>query len=89
LLRGQAVSFPSIAELYVFQMATQTGPSHTVIGIILTGDVSRTQQEEIVWAMGAAVRPELESDQSLDFMFLRGSMRDQVKAVCALIFRRP
>jgi hypothetical protein len=88
LLKDQACSFSSIAELYVFQMATQTGPSHTVIGISLSGDVSRTQQEEIVWAMGASVRPKLQSDQSLDFLFLRGSMLDQIRTLGTLIFRR-
>ncbi|MHB8217342.1 MAG: SseB family protein [Candidatus Sulfotelmatobacter sp.] len=89
LLKGQALSFPSIAELHVFQMATRTGGSHTVVGIILSGDASRSQEEEIVWAMGASVRPELESDQSLDFLFLRGPMQDQVRALGAAIFRRP
>ena len=89
LLKDQAASFSSIAELYVFQMARQQGPSHTVIGIDLSQDVSRSQQEEIVWAMGAAVRPGLEPDQSLDFMFLRGAFRDQVKALGAQIFHRP
>ena len=88
LLKDQAASFSSIAELYVFQMATQTGPSHTVIGISLSGDISSTQQEEIVWSMGVAVRPKLESDQSLDFTFLRGSLRDQVRTLGTLIFHR-
>src|SRR5208282_1205232 len=87
LLKTQAASFPSIAELHVFQMATQQeGSSHTVIGISLSADISRAQQEEIVWAMGESVRPELGSDQSLDFMFLRGPLRDQVQALCSQIF---
>ncbi len=89
LLKTRAASFPSVAELHVFQMATQQqGSSHTVIGISLSADISRAQQEEIVWAMGESVRPELGSDQSLDFMFLRGPLRDQVQALCSQIFRR-
>ncbi|MGD0568847.1 MAG: SseB family protein [Candidatus Sulfotelmatobacter sp.] len=89
LLRSQATSFPAIAELYVFQIATQASSSHTVIGISLSEDLGGDQQEEIVRRMGISVRPELEPNQSLDFMFLRGSARDQVRALGTLIFRRP
>ena len=80
LLRSKAASFPLVAELYVFQMATQAGSSHTVIGVNPSEDVPRDQQEEIVRNMWTSVRPELKPDQSLDFLFLRGPMRDQVKA---------
>jgi hypothetical protein len=89
LLRDQAASFGSVAELYVFQMATGSGSSNTVIGIGLSEDISRPRQEEIVWAMSTSVRPKLESNQTLDFMFLRGPMRDQIRALGRLIFRKP
>jgi SseB protein N-terminal domain/SseB protein C-terminal domain len=89
LLKDQAASFASIAELYVFQMATESGPSNTVIGITLNEDVPRTRQEEIVWAMSTSVRPKLESNQTLDFLFLRGPMRDQIRTLGTLIFRKP
>jgi hypothetical protein len=88
LLRSKAASFASIDELYVFQMATQAGPSHTVIGINLREDVSRDQQDEIARSLGASVQAELKAGQALDFMFLRGAMRDQIRALGGLIFRR-
>jgi hypothetical protein len=88
-LTNRANSLPSIAELYVFQMATQAGSSHTVIGIVLSKELAQDEKDEIVKSMGASVQPELKSDQSMDFMFLRGSIRDQVKALGTLIFRRP
>jgi hypothetical protein len=89
LLRNKAASLPAIAELYVFQMATKAGSSHTVIGIDVSGDVPRNQQDEIAHGLGTCVRSELKANQSLDFMFLNGSLRDQVRSGCALIFRRP
>ncbi len=88
LLKKEADSFPAIVELFVFQMATQAGSSHTVIGINLSEDIARNRQDEIAKSMSMAVQPELKHDQSLDFMFLRGPMRDQVRALGSLIFRR-
>jgi hypothetical protein len=88
LLRSTAASFPAISELYVFQMATQDGTSHTVIGINLGEDVSREQQDEIAQSLGASVQAELKGGQSLDFMFLRGAMREQIRKLGGLIFRR-
>ena len=89
LLKKKAGSFPAIAELYVFQMATQAGSSHTVIGISLSEDVARNRQDEMAKSMSVSVQSELKPHQSLDFMFLRGSMLDQVRALGTLIFRRP
>jgi type III secretion system (T3SS) SseB-like protein len=88
LLRSKAASFASIAELYVFQMATQAGSRHTVVGISLNEDVSREQQDEIARSLGASVQAELKGGQALDFMFLRGAMREQIRKLGALIFRR-
>jgi SseB protein N-terminal domain/SseB protein C-terminal domain len=88
LLRSTAASFAAIAELYVFQMATQAGPSRTVIGINLGEDVSREKQDEIARSLGASVQAELKGGQSLDFMFLRGAMREQIRKLGAVIFRR-
>jgi hypothetical protein len=88
LLRSTAASFSSIGELYLFQMATQAGSSHTVIGINLSEDVSREQQDEIARSLGASVQAELKTGQSMDFMFLRGAMRDQIRKLGAVIFRR-
>jgi hypothetical protein len=88
LLRSIAASFPAISELYVFQMATQGGTSHTVVGINLGEDVSREQQDEIVRSLGASAQAELKGGQSLDFMFLRGAMREQIRKLGGLIFRR-
>jgi hypothetical protein len=88
LLRSKAASFASIGELYVFQMATQAGSRHTVVGINLSEDVSREQQEEIARSLGASVQAELKGGQSLDFMFLRGAMRDQIRGLGGVIFRR-
>lgn len=88
LLKSKAATFPSIAELYVFQMATQAGSRHTVIGINLGEDVSRELQEEIARSLGASVQAELKGGQELDFMFLRGTMREQIRGLGGLIFRR-
>jgi SseB protein N-terminal domain/SseB protein C-terminal domain len=88
LLRSNAATFSAIAELYVFQMATQAGSSHTVVGINLSEDVSREQQDEIARSLGTSVQGELKGGQSLDFMFLRGAMREQIRGLGALIFRR-
>jgi hypothetical protein len=88
LLKKKARCLPIIAELYVFQMATQAGSSHTVIGN-LSEDVARNRQDEIAKGMSVAVQPELKPDQSLDFMFLRGPILDQVRALGIEIFRRP
>ena len=87
LLRSKAASFPSIGELYVFQMA-QAGASHTVIGINLSEDVSRERQDEIARSLGSSVQAELKNGQSLDFMFLRRAMREQIRKLGRLIFRR-
>jgi hypothetical protein len=89
LLKKEARAFPAIAELYVFQMATQAGSSHTVIGISLSGDTARNRQDEITKSMMMSIQSELKSDQSLDFTFLSGSMLDQVRSLGTLIFRRP
>jgi hypothetical protein len=89
LLRSKAASLPAIAELYIFQMATQAGSSHTVVGIDVSENLARGEQDEIARSMGVAIRPELKPGQSLDFLFLRGPMRDQVRALGAPIFRRP
>jgi len=87
LLRSAAASFPSIGELYVFQMA-QAGASHTVIGIDLSEDVSGEQQDEIARGLGASVHAELKAGPSLNFMFLRGALREQIRKLGGVIFRR-
>jgi hypothetical protein len=86
LLKKGATAFPEICELYLFQMARQSGTSHTVIGIGLSADVSGERTEEIVGSMGKSIQPELKPGQSLDFVFLRGSMRDQVRKLGKQIF---
>jgi hypothetical protein len=88
LLKNKADSLASIEELYVFQIATETGGSHTVIGIVASG-LAKAQVDEIAKSMQMSVRTELKTGQSLDFMFLSGSMRDQVKAFATPLFRRP
>jgi len=89
LLRSKAASLPAIAELYIFQMASQAGSNHTVVGIDVSENLARGEEGEIARSMGVAIRPELKPGQSLDFLFLRGPMRDQVRALGAPIFRRP
>jgi len=89
LLKNKASSLTPIAELYVFQMATQAGSSHTVIGMVLSEELAKNQKDEIVKSMGISVHPQLKPDESLDFLFLQGSMLDQVRALGTLIFRRP
>jgi hypothetical protein len=88
LLKSKAASFAPIAELYVFQMATQAGSRHTVIGINLSEDVPRAHQDEIAGSLAASVQPEMKTGQPLDFMFLRGTMREQIRTLGAVIFRR-
>lgn len=89
LLKNEAKSLAPVAELYVFQMATaQAGSSHTVIGIVLSDELPKDQKDEVVKTLSTSVRTELKRDQSLDFMFLGGPTRDQVRALGTLIFRR-
>jgi len=89
LLQSRALAFPEIGELYLFQMATQCGSSHTVIGIETNTAVSRGRGDEIVGTLGKSVQPGLKAGQSLDFMFLRGSMAGQVRKLGKRILRRP
>lgn len=87
-LRNKASELPEIGELYLFQMATQVGSTHTVIGIELNKTVPRALEDEIARTLGAYIQAKLESGQSLDFLILRGFMRDQVKATGILLFQR-
>jgi hypothetical protein len=88
LLQDRAKALPEVAELYLFQMATQSGSSHTVIGIGLSSNVAQERQEEIARSMGTSIQLELQSGQSLDFVFLRGSLADQVRKLGKQLFRR-
>jgi hypothetical protein len=88
ILKSKAGSLSSVAELYLFQMATQTS-SHTVIGIVLSEDLTDRDKEDIVKNMQISVQPELKPNESLDFTFLHGSNLDQVKKLGGLIFHRP
>jgi hypothetical protein len=88
LLRSKARDLTEIAGLYVFQMATHSGSSHTVIGIQLRALVSSKREQEISATLGKAVMSELGPGQSLDFMLLRGSLGDQVRALGGPIFLR-
>jgi type III secretion system (T3SS) SseB-like protein len=86
LLQNRATSLPEVAELYLFQMATESGSSHTVIGIGLSTKVPKEREREIVNTMGSCVRPELEPGESLDFLFLHGPMGDQVRRLGKQVF---
>ncbi len=89
LLKTEAKSLAPVAELCVFQMATtRAGSSHTVIGIVLSEELTKDQKDPVVKRMGTSVRTELKHDESLDFMFLAGPTRDQIRALGTLIFRR-
>ena len=89
LLKNEAKSLASVAELYVFQMATaQAGSSHTVIGIVLGEELTKDQKDAVIKSMGTSVRKELKHDESLDFMFLDGPTRDQIRALGTLIYLR-
>jgi hypothetical protein len=88
LLRKEASAFPAIAELYYFQMATERGGSHTVIGIDLGGTLTRTQQQGTIRSLGETVRTTLKSTESLDFMFLSGSFGNQVREKGVSFFRK-
>lgn len=86
-LREKASQVPEIAELYLFQMATK-GSSHTVIGIVLDKIIDRTVEDQIAAALGEHIQLQIGKGKSLDFLILRGSFRDQVRATGILIFRR-
>ncbi len=86
-LRDTASSVPEIDELYLFQMATKES-SHTVIGIVLNKIIPRNLEDQIAATLGEHIQPKIEKGESLDFLILRGSMRDQVKVSGVLIFRR-
>jgi hypothetical protein len=88
LLRKTASDVAEIAALYVFQMSTQAGPSHTVVGIDLHASVPRERQAQIAGSLSQAVRKELGPGQSLDLMFLGGSLREQIISSGTIIFER-
>lgn len=78
-LRHCASTLPEVAELYLCQMATERGGSHTVIGIVADSKASRERENEIVDGLGRSVQKELKRGQALDFLFLRGDLRTQVR----------
>jgi len=86
-LRDKASEVPEIDELYLFQMATK-GASHTVIGIVLNKIIARTLEDQIATTLGDHIQRKIEKGESLDFLILRGSFRDQVRATGILIFHR-
>jgi len=88
LLSAAAFDLPEIAELYIFQMTIQAGLSSAVVGINLGSAASKGRQDEIANIMGRAVRAELKTGESLDFMFLNGSLREQVRNIGKAIYRR-
>jgi hypothetical protein len=88
LLRNKAVGLPEINELYLFQMATQAGSSHTVIGLQLGKLISKEQEEKLARSLGDSIQSKLAGGRSLDFVILRGTIGDQVRSCGALIFRR-
>ena len=87
-LRTKAAEFPAIAELRHFQMATARGGSHLVIGIVPGRNLTPSEQQEIVRGLGEAARTQMAPDESMDFVFLKGSFGQQVRAMDTLIFRR-
>ena len=87
-LRSKASEVPEIDKLYLFQMATQAGSSHTVVGIQLNRTFSREQEDEIARRLADNVQARLEKGRSLDFLILRGSIRDQVRVAGVVIFYR-
>ena len=88
LLCACAAALPEVSELFLFQIATQAGINHTLVGISLNAVVSPVRGDEIVDRMGTSIQRELGPGQSLDFIFLRGSMADQVRKLGNQIFRR-
>jgi len=88
LLRKEASAFPAVSELFYFQMATERGGSHTVIGIDLGGTLTRTQQQGMIRSLGETVRTTLKSTESLDFMFLSGGFGNQIREKGVSFFRK-
>jgi hypothetical protein len=88
LLRKEAAAFPAISELYYFQMATERGGSHTVVGIDLGGTLTQTQRQGMARSLSEAVRVALKSTELLDFMFLTGSFGNQVREKGVSFFRK-
>lgn len=87
-LQKEAPAFPAITALYYFQIATERGGSHTVIGVEIAGSLTQQQRQGMIRSLVQAVRSELTPTGSLDFMFLDGQLGDQVRAVGAVIFRK-
>lgn len=88
-LRSAAMGNPVITELWLFQMANPEGGSHTAVGIQIDKIIPRDREGELVAKLIEAIRPILKQGQSLDFLFLRGKLGQDVKALGASIFRRP
>ncbi len=88
-LRTAAMEDPVITELWLFQMASPEAGNHTAVGIQIDKIIPREHEGELVAKLAEAIRPILKKDQSLDFLFLRGKLGQDVKALGASIFRRP
>jgi SseB protein N-terminal domain/SseB protein C-terminal domain len=87
-LRTAAMGNPVITELWLFQMASPEGNSHTAVGIQIDGVIPREHEGELVAKLIESIRPILKEGQSLDFLFLRGKFGQEVRARGAPIFRR-
>jgi len=81
--------FPAIAALYCSQMATEGGSSHSVIGIDLGGTLTAKQRKGLVRSLAQAIRSELKETESIDFMFLDGSIGEQIRTSGIPIFVKP
>ena len=69
-------------------MATPAGTWQTVVGMQIDKTLPRGREEELAISFGEAIQPNLEKGQSLDFLVLRGTFGEAVKAQGIVIFRR-
>jgi SseB protein N-terminal domain/SseB protein C-terminal domain len=70
-----------IKELYLFDMASESGDGHAVIGIDLTRRLDAAEMQQVLKGLAEAVHPLLLGRKYLDFMVLNNALGDDIRKV--------
>lgn len=70
-----------IKELYLFDMASESGGGHVVIGIDLTRRLDAAEMQKVLKGLAEAVHPMLLGRKYLDFMVLNNALGDDIRRV--------
>jgi SseB protein N-terminal domain/SseB protein C-terminal domain len=76
-----------IKELYLFDMASESGETHAVIGIDLYAPLEDAGLRQVLKGLAAAVHPLLVDRNYLDFMLLSDSLGEEIKKIATKLLR--